>query len=858
MQITNPTENTATEQLFAYHISEHVFDEICVRPGELRPHWHYLINALKTLGKVELQQRSQEICRLLRNNGVTYNIYGDPQGFSRSWELDLIPMLITSQEWAVIERGLIQRAQLLRLVLADLYGPRLLFQKGILPPELIYSHPGFLHRCHGVAANHLPLYAADLARAADGQMYVVGDRTQAPRGAVYALENRIVLSQVLPSWFREWQVRRLAFFFSTLRHTLMNLAWRKSDDIRIVVLTTGPNDQLYFEHAFLATYLGYTLVQGADLTVREGRVWLKTLDGLNPVDVILRRVDDHLCDPLELYQNSFVGVAGLLQAARLKQVAIVNPLGSGVLENPALLAFMPTLAQYFLGEDLQLPTAHTWWCGQKKERDYVLANLHNLIIKRTIPAGRSALIQGKLLDEPQQDNLRQEILAQPHLFIGQEEISRSTIPVFTKNSLEPRQMVLRSFLVASEEEYIVMPGGLTRVASRPNTPIIYAHNEGISKDTWILTEQPEQPITLLSSQGEISGQAELPSRVAENMFWLGRYVERGESVIRLLRTVLVQKLEPIAFSDTQNQACLHSLLRAVSHATKTYPGFVGEGAEARLAAPAAELLSVLLDKSRSGSLSFTLEALLYAVRSVGDRTSPDIKRVFSDLKEELEILQIERKSESPNNDEEMLHTILESLNQMLIHFAAFTGFAMESMTHSHGWQFLMIGRSLERSQQMIPLLRTLSSRVSDNESMLLEYLLTICDSLMTYRRRYRSQLQIQPTLELLILDERNPRSLAYQFKRLQRDIYNLPRCDKRFTRQNQEERLVLEGLTRLRLANLEELAQADSNQFRTYLDQLLVRLNHLLPDLSDVLTNNYFSHIESPKHLVQLSGRKTL
>jgi uncharacterized circularly permuted ATP-grasp superfamily protein/uncharacterized alpha-E superfamily protein len=837
MQTDNPK---SINTFLTYSFPESVFDEMYERPGESRQHWEPLITALKSLGQVDLQQRCQDARRLLRDNGVTYT-YGEE--LNRPWQLDLIPLLITSDEWRLIERGLIQRAKILSLVLADLYGPRNLFKNNILPPELIYSHPGFLRRCDGVETlAYLPLYAADLARTADGQMCVVEDRTQAPRGAGYALENRLILSRVLPSWFRDWQVRRLAQFFQTLRNTLVNMAWRKSDDIRIVVLTTGPDDDSYFEHAFLATYLGYTLVQGADLTVRDGRVWLKTLDGLQSIDVILRRVDDHLCDPLELRQDSYFGVAGLLQAARMKNVAIANPLGSGVLENPALMAFMPALAHYFLGEDLQLPSAMTWWCGQKKARDYVLANLDNLVIKQT----GTPSIQGELLSEPEREALREKILAQPYLFIGQEKVPRSTIPIFTNDNLEPRQMVVRSFLAASEDDYKVMPGGLTRVASRPDTPIISA--QGISKDTWILADQPDEPISLLSPIGEIAalanGRAELPSRVAENLFWLGRYVERGENVIRLLRTVLLQMIEPSAFTDDG----LQSLLRAATHSTKTYPGFVGDGAEARLAAPAAELLSVLLDKSRQGSLSFTLQALLYAASSLRERTSPDIKRVFSNLEEDLQVLQVQR--EAPHD--EMLHTVFEGLNHLLTHFAAFTGFAMESMTHSQGWRFLMIGRHLERAQQMIPLLRTLLSK--DSSSTQLEYLLTICDSLMTYRRRYRTMLQIQPTLELVLLDEQNPRSLAYQFERLQNYIYHLPRCDNMFVRKNQEERLVLEGLTRLRLANMEELVQDDANHFRTHLDQLLVRLSHLLPNLSDAITNSYFSHIEPPKQLIQFTG----
>lgn len=861
------TDTDPNDHFLEYYFPGSGFDEMCVRLNEPRQSWKPLINALNHLGDIELQQRCQEARRLLRDNGVTINTYGDSQGLNRPWQLDLIPLLMNNEEWTVIEQGLIQRAELLRLILADLYGARELFQKNLLPPELIYSHPGFLRRCDGIAMPadkyQLPLYAADLARTTEGQMCVVGDRTQTPTGAGYALENRIVLSRVLPNWFRDLQVRRLARFFHTMRNTLMNMVWRKSDDIRIVVLTTGPDDNTYFEHAFLATYLGYTLVQGADLTVREGRVWLKTLDGLQPVDMILRYIDDHLCDPLELHQDSYFGVAGLLQAVRMKKVVIANPLGTGILENPALMAFLPALARYFLGEDLKLPSAMTWWCGLKKERDYVLANLHHLIIKKTTHQHDTYSIRGELLGESERKALHEQILAQPYLFIGQEEIPRSTIPVFTNGSLEPRQMVVRSFLVATDEDYRVMPGGLTRVAFSPYTPIIAAQSDGVNKDTWILADQPEKPISLLPPSGQISalvnGQAEMPSRVAENLFWLGRYAERAESILRLLRTVLQRILEPMDLADASTQTCLHNLLRAVTHLTKTYPGFVGEGAEERLMVPATELLSILLDKSRAGSLSSTLKALLYAANAVRDRTSSDIKRVFSSLEEGLQALYAQREiSLQPKHsktDEEMLKTAFEKLNHLLIHFAALTGLAMESMTHGQGWRFLVIGRHLERAQQMIPLLRTMLARKSSNESMLLEHLLIICDSLMTYRSRYRTVVQIQPILDLLLLDESNPRSLGYQFEQLQSHVQQLPRCDRLFAHKTSEQRLALEGLTRLRLANMEELIQVDeTNHFRTNLDQLLVRLNHLLPNLSDAITHSYFSHIEPPKPLVRFTG----
>ena len=328
------------------------YDEMCTDDGGLRPHWQYVVRALEALGTMELDRRWNEVRRLLHENGVTYNIYDEPQPTERLWPLDPIPVLLTSAEWSVIEHGLIQRAELLDLILADLYGPRRLIRSGSLPAELIFAHPGFLRPCDGLGAGNrrrLLLYAADLARTPDGRMWIIGDRAQAPSGAGYALENRTVLSRVFPSLYRDSHVHRLALFFRAVRATLHELNPRGQDDPRVVLLTPGPENEAYFEHAYLASYLGYPLVHGGDLTVHDERVWLKALDGPRLVDVILRRVDDDYCDPLELRPGSLLGTAGLLQAARVGQVGIANPLGSGVLEHPALMAFLPALARELLG-----------------------------------------------------------------------------------------------------------------------------------------------------------------------------------------------------------------------------------------------------------------------------------------------------------------------------------------------------------------------------------------------------------------------------------------------------------------------------------------------------------------------------
>ena len=365
-------------------------DEMTGENASLRPHWQPFLRALDGLGLGELTRRWEEARHLIRENGVTYNIYGDPRGLDRPWQLDPIPLVFPQAEWQSLEAGLIQRARLLERVLADLYGPQRVLHEGLLPPELVLAHPGFLRPCHGLepvpCQRHLHLYAADLGRSSDGPMCVLGDRTQAPSGAGYALENRIILTRMLPDVFRDCQVQRLALFFRSLRETLRQLAPSQADNPCVVLLTPGPYNETYFEHAFLARYLGYPLVEGADLTVRDNRVFLKLLGGLQPVDVILRRLDDDFCDPLELRGDSSLGVPGLLQAVRAGQVAVANPLGSGVVETPALLPYLPALCRYLLGEELRLPSVPTWWCGEHTAQTHVLANLHRLVIKKAFPS----------------------------------------------------------------------------------------------------------------------------------------------------------------------------------------------------------------------------------------------------------------------------------------------------------------------------------------------------------------------------------------------------------------------------------------------------------------------------------------
>ena len=484
----------------------------------------------------------------MREHGVSYHVYGEPEGSIRPWELDPIPFVMSSQEWAGIESGLVQRAEVLNLVLKDLYGPRDLIRKGLLPLELIYGHGGFLRPCAGAgfhSAHPLVLYAADLGRAPDGRFQVMSDRTQSPSGVGYALANRMIVSRCLPSLFRDAQVHRLSLFFQGLRMALAGLCPDRggapNDEPRIVLLTPGPLNETYFEQAYLAGYLGFTLAQGEDLTVHSGRVWLRALQGLEPVDVILRRVDDHYCDPVELWPESRLGVPGLFEAVRRGNVAVANPLGSSVLENPGLNCFLPRIARHFLGQDLDLPSVMTWWCGEPGGRSHVLARLCDLVIKPIYREFGSRPVFGPLLSARERDAWADRIRARPFAYVGQEVLHPSASPTWVDARILACQTVLRSFLVARPDGYVAMPGGLARAAPDRGPCLISNQAGAIGKDTWVLASEPGQQVSLWTPETRAAvapALRVLPSNAANNLFWLGRYTERAEGTLRLLRTAL--------------------------------------------------------------------------------------------------------------------------------------------------------------------------------------------------------------------------------------------------------------------------------------------------------------------------------
>ena len=830
MQANNPQDVADTSRGFTrnYITDPARLDEMSSPDGALRSHWQGFVGMLDELDADELKRRWDQARRLIRENGVTHNIYGDPNGLDRPWSLDLIPLLVPSTEWSAIGEGLKQRARLLDRLMADLYGPADTIFEGILPPELVWANAGFLRSCHGIKLPHdrwLHLYAADLVRGAEGQYQVLSDRTQAPSGAGYTLENRIVLSRTLPNIFRQCNVERLAPYFAALRESLVSLAPATHDAPRIALLTPGPYNETYFEHSYLSRYLGYSLVQGNDLTVRDANVYLKTLGGLKRVDVILRRVDDSYCDPLELYADSYLGVPGLLQAVREGNVAIANALGSGVLQTPGFLPFLPALCRRLLGEELKLPSVHTWWCGQKEDLNYVLENLQSLVVKSAYPTRGEDPVFGKDLTKEQVTELSGKIKSQPTLYVAQEQMMSCTTPALVDGQARPARFVVRAFLAADGDSYSVMSGGLTRITQSNDSLVVSLQRGGGSKDTWILSDGPVSPVTLLPAAGQpipLSREGgDLPSRIADDLFWLGRFVERAEAQVRLARGTLNQTSDQ---SGTDNAHAIQVLTAAWPQGPLPWSG----------ASLSREFVEGVIGNFHGGGVRGTIANLNGLARILRNRASADAWRILRDIHNAVADFQI--------NSNEPTAGLAELFDGLIANFAGFAGLAADSMARDHSWKFLDMGRRLERIAFIAQLLRdTLVEAGAD--PVLLEAVLEIADSRLTYRRRYFTHLETHAVVDLLLADDTNPRAAAFQLAGVEQHLATLPR-DTTNPNRNQDQRRLLKLRTVIQLSDLVELCTVPEASRRTGLNTLLCEIQEQIGLLSDSIANLYFSHTD--------------
>ncbi len=807
-----------------------VFDEMRAPNGDARPHFETLLSELDALGGEEIQRRRDSCEQIIHEQGITYTVYGDASGTERPWRLDPIPLVIAPQEWRGVEKALVQRATLINRILADCYGKQDLIRTAWLPPAHVFAQPDFLRPVHGLKPpgdTFLHFYAADLARSPDGRWWVISDRTQIPTGAGYALANRLVTSRIFPEAFRSCNVQRVAGFFREMQESLAALATRKTDNPRVVVLTPGAYNETYFEQTYLARYLGYTLVEGQDLTVRDDRVFLKTIGGLENVDVILRRVDDDFCDPLELRNNSMLGVPGLIEAARAGNVAIANALGSGLLQSPAFKSFLPGLCRHELGEELLMPSVATWWCGQKNAEKYVLSHLDELTVK---PAFRS---QQRMDSETlSNDELRARIRFQPHLWVAQEKVELSTAPSWDGSGLVAKRTVMRVYLVATPTGYKVMPGGLARTAFGGEARLISMQHGGASKDTWVLSDKPVQEVTLLQGGGrnvELRRVGNnLPSRLADNFCWLGRYAERLDATARLLRSALIR------FNPERGGGRMPHLMPFLQVLERQGQLSLKDTDYARnTEALEAELLAMIFDLKRTDSLSHIAGRLERLAMAVRDRTSNDVWRVLSQLDECL----------APAGDGRpfLAADAIPVLNRLLLLIASFYGLARENMTRAQGWRFIDIGQRIERSMYLCGLLDSaLRSPEADNPSVL-EALLEYADSTLTYRSRYSLVPNIAAVYDLVILDGTNPRSLLFQLLQLEKHFDRLPQ-ESRTALPSPGQREIIKMVARVRLLDPRELFHSEGPWHEGETGRVIREVEASLPRLSDAIAVNYFAH----------------
>ncbi len=832
------------------------YNELFNAGNTIRSDWQTFFSSLHQLGYNELQNRNTDILRLLKENGVAYNIYNDPSGQNRPWELDPIPQIITASEWDVVNAGLVQRAMLLDLLLKDIYGKQRLIRDGIIPQELVYMHPGFLRNCVNIqltGSHHLVLYAADMARGIDGKLWVISDRTQAPSGMGYALENRFAMSSALPELFNGLNVKRISPYFDSLQLALSGIAPHNIDNPRVVILTPGPENETYFEHSYLAAYLGLTLVQGNDLMVKDNYVWLKTIDGLEKVDVILRRLDDVYCDPLELKSDSLLGVPGLVQAVRKRNVAIANPLGSSVVENAGLVPFLPSIAKYFLDADLLLPSIATWWCGQPQEMQFVIDNIGSLVIRKIFRnvAGSSSTIDGGALSKAETAELIKKIKANPYLYAGQEKVNFSSAPSWLNDEIVAGHSLFRSFLVSHKDSFVAMPGGLTRTNTGDNSIIISNQRGGISKDTWILSadEEHEKPVMLQLNTDSVAKKMlkrSLPSHTAENLFWVGRYTERVIHNARLQRTVMQHILQ-------SNKNISHDrgsdviLLQAFTRCTYSYPGFLDadhpDTLDEKFSHPWPEFIDVLYNERRSGSLGQNISQLIHSVYSTRNFWSTDTWRVLRQMEDDWN----KAKADKHTDHLKMIGTI-DALNTSMF---AFLGMNRESVRREQGWNIMDMGRKIEQSLFLITLIQSFFQEKQEEQVQheLLESIMTASQSLITYRYTYRDHLQLPQALELLMLDVNYPKSLAYLVKKIKRYVTLLP-GETREVPLGHTQRFIHEADLMLKLADIIELSKHDTQTGEySLLRQFLDKLYLLVAETSTLISKTYFKHNQIQKQL---------
>jgi uncharacterized circularly permuted ATP-grasp superfamily protein/uncharacterized alpha-E superfamily protein len=828
---TQPSSDAMAQLLSAYRPTPGAWDELLGPDGRPRPHWNALLRDFAAMGPQLRRSAGSTAENLLREHDVAY-IAADG-GSRRPWHLDVFPLVLEPADWQKLSAGLVQRAQLLNAVVGDIYGEQKLLSSGVLPSPIVFADPNFIPHCHGYRAadaTFLQFLAFDVARAPDGNWWVLSQRTESPAGIGYALENRIVTSRSIPDQFNANNLHRLAGFFRAFADYFTRLG----DQHLSVVLTGGPDQEDYFEHALIGRYLGYPVVESADLTVRDSRVFLKTLEGLERVDVVMRRIASDTSDPLELRSMPGVGIAGLLQAARSGNVVLANAIGSGVAASEAWLSFMPSLCRQLLDEDLKVPSIASWWCGQKKERDFVEAHAERLRLRRA-HAHRALMTAGAFEfsasdpDLTDSNVLTERLALRPYDYVGMERMNPSTVPCLTADGLlKPVPMVMRVYVAATEDGYQVMPGGLVKVSGRD-----LGENSHYSKDVWVLSESRIERETLIKPLRAATlkrSDRDLPSKTADDLFWLGRYFERADGGVRLYRNLFLRLAGEASLGNVPVALSVLTALLVTQGRLSASRARRAQASGSR--AVEHEIWNILFDPDSPDSLAQVLRNVARTADHVRERLAPDAWRI------------IERLTSVPNL-RWRVHTVSDAvnvLNDLVEAQSAVNGLIHENMTRGYGWRLLDMGRRIERARFTIRVLRELTVRADRDHPGVLGLQLELADSLITYRARYRAEPQVAAVLDLVLADESNPRSLAFQLimMRQHMDVMPLESIDGHLSR---AQKLLMGMHTDISLADVDKLANTiSSGGNRTHLNRLLNRCDKGVAALTQLITQTYFSH----------------
>ncbi|WP_321448048.1 circularly permuted type 2 ATP-grasp protein [uncultured Cohaesibacter sp.] len=829
-----------------------IHDEMMDADGSIMPHWQQWFDAFSRWSPSDRSAHWDELNEVVRETGIAYDLFADPNDARQPWSIDLAPLIIAPEEWQWLKVALAQRARLFNAMHNDLYGHRRLLHEGYIPAALVMSDPSYLRPMRGnqSAYNGVQFFAADLAKAPDGNWRVLDNHAETPAGLGFALANRIALTHCEGNLFRSSKAVRLASYFQQLQSTLVKRT--ELEDPYIAILSPGPEHPDYFSHAYLARYLGYLLVEGGDLVYQNNRICLKTLAGLKPIDLIVRSIEGLNADPLELNPNGMDGTTSMVQAIRDKGIIMANQLGTSIVENRALAPYLPEICRFLLGEDLMLREAERWWLGDPTSRSHVLANLDDMLISDAHEgSGRPGEARPATDPAKLSEAERKDLIDKIHLFgnnlVAEKKTGYATTPSWSGETLEPRPFAIRFYGSRKEQGYEILPGGLSMSVGEQHAIGLHSP-EGLTRDVWVVSDAQPEPFesiwASIARQGSYSRAGRsLQSRIADNLFWLGRNVERIEWQFRLCRQALSRLNEDSGPEEDQRTvvSALNTLILRAPKAQVFDAGFGGMNEIERL------VRTVLYGKNRAYGFQESLAHMHRLTGLTRDRMSSDAWRILN------EFFTDHRWFKEPG----FMHTghVIDLLDKGLMVLAAFSGMAMENMTRNYGWRFLDIGRRIERAENLSGLLNRLifaPGMVSDAPRRLM-FILEVADSFITYRSRYRITPTLPAVIDLLLLDETNPRSIAFQIAALHEHVNYLPKEPESGLR-SEENRLILELLTDIQLSEGHKLAQIPQFEQGKDIEQIIseeCRLEQLLnnqisklPQLTELLTRRYFTHTE--------------